>query len=394
MSTRKNTLVSHENFKASPVADYKPFVDYVPAQVSDKQICRIYYYARNPDSGRLERVVVKCNRIKQKSLRLRYARTIADNINRRLREGWNPFVERKTRGNYTTMEELIDGFLKEKGREVRADTMRSYSSMANHFLEWCKCENIEKSYCCLFDEVHARRYMHSVETGGVQNTTYNSYLRFQHTLMLWAMERGLTQYDAFERIKKKREERKHRETIPPALLKEIKEYLIQSGQKEFWVVCLLCYRMFIRPKEIMMLKVGMVNFREWLLEIPSDVAKNHNARTVAIPDKLKPFFASLATLPTSIYIFSDGYKPGRKLLSSRDVGNTWVKIRSALGFAKCYSFYSLKDTGITEMLERGVPAKLVKELADHHSLEMTERYTHKSNARAILSYDDQLGFID
>jgi site-specific recombinase XerD len=39
------------------------------------------------------------------------------------------------------------------------------------------------------------------------------------------------------------------------------------------------------------------------------------------------------------------------------------------------------------MLEAGVPAKLVKELADHSSLEMTEKYTHKSNAKKILEYN-------
>lgn len=62
-------------------------------------------------------------------------------------------------------------------------------------------------------------------------------------------------------------------------------------------------------------------------------------------------------------------------------------MREALGLPTTYQFYSLKDTGITEMLEAGVPAKLVKELADHSSLEMTEKYTHKSNAKKILEYN-------
>ena len=39
------------------------------------------------------------------------------------------------------------------------------------------------------------------------------------------------------------------------------------------------------------------------------------------------------------------------------------------------------------MLEAGVPPKYVKELADHHSLEMAERYTHRSDAKKILEWN-------
>ncbi|MBO7585932.1 MAG: tyrosine-type recombinase/integrase [Bacteroidales bacterium] len=44
----------------------------------------------------------------------------------------------------------------------------------------------------------------------------------------------------------------------------------------------------------------------------------------------------------------------------------------------------LKDTGITEMLESGMPSKFVKDLAGHRSLSMTERYLHVSDAKRIL----------
>ena len=75
------------------------------------------------------------------------------------------------------------------------------------------------------------------------------------------------------------------------------------------------------------------------------------------------------------------------LLNSKRIGRIWGYIRDELKLPVAYQFYSLKDTGITEMLEAGVPAKFVKELADHHSLEMTERYTHKSEAKKILEWN-------
>jgi site-specific recombinase XerD len=60
-------------------------------------------------------------------------------------------------------------------------------------------------------------------------------------------------------------------------------------------------------------------------------------------------------------------------------------MRESLSMPESYHFYSLKDTGITEMLESGMPSKFVKDLAGHHSLSMTERYTHVSDARRILA---------
>ena len=63
---------------------------------------------------------------------------------------------------------------------------------------------------------------------------------------------------------------------------------------------------------------------------------------------------------------------------------TWQKMRENLSLPDSYHFYSLKDTGITEMLESGMPSKFVKDLAGHHSLSMTERYLHVSDARRIL----------
>jgi Phage integrase family. len=77
----------------------------------------------------------------------------------------------------------------------------------------------------------------------------------------------------------------------------------------------------------------------------------------------------------------------KRVLDTKAVGRKWKEMRDSLKMPAAYQFYSLKDTGITEMLEAGVPAKFVKELADHHSLEMTEKYTHRSDAKKILEWN-------
>ena len=138
-----------------------------------------------------------------------------------------------------------------------------------------------------------------------------------------------------------------------------------------------------------MLRVGNIDFEACLLTIPSDVAKNHCDRVLGVPDEIMAYFRTLRDLPPEWYIFSDRntYNPGPKQVAPTRIAERWAQMRDELKLPASYQFYSLKDTGITEMLEAGVPAKYVKELADHHSLEMTERYTHKSEAKKILEWN-------
>lgn len=131
----------------------------------------------------------------------------------------------------------------------------------------------------------------------------------------------------------------------------------------------------------------ILDYNNKMLKIPSFVAKNHNERVLALPDDIYDFLVKYKDLNGDLYIFSTGYNPGKQLIDTRASGRTWSVMRAALQLPMSYQFYSLKDTGITEMLEQGMPAKYVKELADHHSLEMTEKYTHKSSAKKILEYN-------
>ena len=110
------------------------------------------------------------------------------------------------------------------------------------------------------------------------------------------------------------------------------------------------------------------------------MAKNHNARTIGVPAEIMAYLNNLRNHEPDDYIFSKGYLPGPELKTSKDTARTWAQMREQLRL-------SLKDTGITELLERGVPAKYVKELADHSSLVVTERYMHKTEAKIILKHN-------
>jgi integrase len=86
------------------------------------------------------------------------------------------------------------------------------------------------------------------------------------------------------------------------------------------------------------------------------------------------------------YLFGDNFLPNRKEAFRRRFDKEWDKMRTALSLPKEMQLYSLRDTGITEMLKTGIDPLSVKQHADHHSLEMTTIYSNHvdSNLAKII----------
>ena len=64
-------------------------------------------------------------------------------------------------------------------------------------------------------------------------------------------------------------------------------------------------------------------------------------------------------------------------------------MRRALGFSERYKFYSLKDTGITNMLKANADILSVRDQARHSSILITDIYTPKDIKAAneyIMNY--------
>lgn len=362
-----------------------PFVTFKPAEYRSGENSYIFFYALDPTSNKLKRKIVKLNHIHKKTDRDRYARLMLHTINEKLFAGWNPFLEEMA-AKGVTIEDAIAKFMAVKTKNLRKDTLRSYRSFTESFLHWLKDNRMSDKFCVLLDKACVIRYLDYLEVEkSLSNRSYNNYASFMFTLFEFFVSKDWIKENPAADIPKKRIDNKTRIIIPKDVRKRIKDYFLDTTPSYYYVM-LLCYRMLIRPKEIAMLKIENVDFKNGILTIPSFVAKNHNERSLGIPDEIMDYFKSIAMMPSDWYIFSDRntYRPGKKPMAPTRISERWSEMRDALHLPKEYQFYSLKDTGITEMLEAGVAPKYVKELADHHSLEMTEKYTHRSNAKKIM----------
>lgn len=360
------------------------FVDFRPAEIHDNaSSTTIVFYAKNPSTGLLERQRMKLNHIHDKRERMKYGRMMVQQINRQLYDGWNPVVEKSGMSKVVTVADAVRLY-KKSYTGNRPDSLRTYDSQTKIFLEFCTLYNMCDKPIYEFGRQAAQRYMLHVEDRDVSSKTYNNYVRFMGQFFNFCVDKGLTKDNPFSSIKLKRVDEKKRTIIPPEVRSKVMDYLVREKMDGFRLICLLTYHCLIRPKELLMLKVSYISMRNNLIIIPAEVAKNHCERQISMPMEIAILMADhIKSATTDLYLFSDDYKPGKKLMTTRDTGRTWSNMRKAIGLPACYQFYSLKDTGITEMLEAGVPAKMVQELADHHSLEMTQKYVGKSHAEDI-----------
>lgn len=361
---------------------------YKPAYVSVGKETIVVYYALEPISGQLVRKRIKLNHIKDQTVRMKYARKLCAEINRKLMSGWSPFMPYGA--PVITFKKALAKFQDEKSRELRSDSIRCYNSYIRYFKEYLRKRRMTEAEPADFSTAFAKEYMVSVGEQ-VSARTYNGYLRFQKTFFNWLIENEYISRNPFNGIKTKRVDEKMRTTIPKNVRKQIEDYFISIGKFEFTIFMRATYKCFVRPKELCQIRIEDYNKKTGILTIPARVAKNHKERKIAITSDIAKYLNTLDA-PNFYYIFSDGWRPGKKLMTTRDSGREWAYMRKALKLPMCYQFYSLKDSGITEMLEAGVPAKFVKELADHASIQTTEKYTKASRAEDIRKYSEGLIF--
>ena len=168
-------------------------------------------------------------------------------------------------------------------------------------------------------------------------------------------------------------------------------------EPDFLFACYLLYYCFIRPVEMTRLRVRHFNLKACTLTIPGELSKNKTTQTVSLPKKVIQYGIDIGVFsaPLDDFIFSYRLKPGQEEIDPKHFRDHWDNVRRALGLKKEWKFYSLKDTGITEMCDRNVAPRHVKDQARHSSLAITDIYLQKSASKApgnwdIIGYDGAL----
>lgn len=363
-----------------------PYIEYTPPKLTQGKIWYITYYVQDPKTMRLKRMRIKVNRGDTLRERKVMAKAIMGRLSEKLAMGWNPLVEKFAPKAYKKLFEAFDAFLDAKRRELEANSLRSYMSFIKTIREWLQVHGCdENTYACGFTGSMAIDFMESIESNPkISPRTYNNYLIFCRVLFDWMVEREYVSENPFTSIRRKPKKltKKKRRILSDAELSRLWEYL-ESENQEYLVICMLCYCCLMRPKEISMLKCSDIRLDSQTVLVRGEIAKNDNTSSRTIPDVMMQYVHRLDLSNPKLFLFGNhshfDFSPGKTAVPERKIAMFWNRcVREECGFPMEVMFYSLKDTGITNMAAAGVPVSFIQQQADHSSLAMTSIYCQRS----------------
>ena len=371
-----------------------PFIDYIPAELKERKTWVIEYYAIDPyETNPSKRLKRRRNRVKpmvNKTERRKFAKRIITNLNTKLAEGWTPFINEENKKSFTELKVIFEVFLKEVEQQIkkdvlRPDTLRAYNSYTNNFKKYLIDIRKENLFVNEFKEKLCRDFLNVIFFERNNSAkTHNNYLTFLGIISKWMIRKQYISNDPTKSISKIKETEKKRQIIPKTIRELIFKHFLKTN-KGYHVLCLVAYYCLIRRTELTKLKVSDVILKNGIISIPGTISKNKKTQIVTIPLELMNFLVNhLNGSKNSDYLFSENkFKTGQKQLDPKKISDTWSKMRKALNIDDSYQWYSLKDTGITNYLQLGIPTIDVKNQARHHSISQTETYIPKTIMKAV-----------
>lgn len=362
----------------------------------------VCFYCFDPMSGRNKRKKYMLGRCKTRREVQRRSKMMIHNLARKLESGWNPWIENSSSLTFSLFSQVAETYhdylyKRLNDHSLREDTVCSYVSYLNIFRQWVEKRG-DVTYMYQLDRLVVSQFLDYVYIE--RNNTFvtrNNYLGWLRSFSSYLTERGYLTEDPCAGLHnvKIRGYVKERTVIPDDVLRQIRDYL-EHNNRHYLLACYLTHYMCIRPKELSRMRVGDINIGRSTITLMGDQTKNHDSVTITMPHKVARLMAELGIFKyhSDCYLFSDGFIPGEHQRSEKQFRDYWMHhVRKDLKFSSKYVYYSLKDTGITNMLRSGVDPITVRDQARHSSLAITNTYTPldiKAANPLMMKYDGVL----
>lgn len=336
----------------------------------------IDYYILDPVHKRSVRRRIKLNRVPKGKTREVYARVVLRNLNEKLMRGWNPLTEQDVPLAIDSLAQALNVWVENKTNQLRHSSPSTYSSFTEVFRQWCDRKRLLSEPAHRFNRNHAIEFLAYVsDERKVKNGTYNNYLVFFAMLMKWMIERGYRTDNPFTNFSRRKQIAKSRVYLTDEDRVEMAEW-IKTNNPAFWLPCMFVYGTLIRPAELGRLRVEDVLLDRQVVHLSSDVTKSGDERMPAIPNWMLDELIAMDfhKQPGKAWLVSSDLVPGNHPSSKHFMMRHFKRMAKALHWPKTKQFYSLRDTGIIQLIRDGVELLHVMQQADHKSLTTTNSY--------------------
>ena len=312
-----------------------------------------------------------------------YGEALIKRITQKLLEGWNPWIEESHKEEYELFADVCNKYrvylakmVKEGG--LKPGTRRNYEGKLDFLQKWLNGDE-HITYIYQFNKTLISKFLDYVLVGR-NNTlrTRNNYIGWLKSFSSYLVERGYVQKNPTDGINVTTKlQHKNRDVIPNDVLLEIKFHL-EKENKHFLLACYFLHYLFVRPGEMCSIRIRDISLDKKTLYLSGSYTKNRRDAVVTVPNHVIELMKELGIFsrPKNYYIFGNSFKPGSEPIKARLYSLYWDnKVRKALNLPATYKFYSLKDTGITNMIKSKADLLSVRDQARHSSVDITNIYT-------------------
>ena len=332
----------------------------------------VFYYFRDPETNKWVRLKEWISQtLLTKSSRYARAGEIIKRINLKLRQGFNPFADNNK--GLTSIMSALDNFLTSKGYSVRQRTIFSYRSYIKQFKEWLVINNLNNTSVESFSFYQAQDYMdYCCSRKKIKNRTFNNILSALRCIFNFFIEKEMILVNPFNKVKEFAVEESEIIAFSRDDLDIVHDHL-PTFCYELYVISLLIFSCFLRPQEIVRLRIRHLKNINDRITIPGNVSKNKKNEGTTVPRQLKQAIRGLQLdYPDDYYVFGKNLKPSEKPTAPTRIAGKWKKFSEKYGIRK--NIYALKHTGNGMALERGINTRDLQLQNRHSSLEMTQKY--------------------
>lgn len=378
-----------------------PVGKYIPAKVyKGKPDWYVYFSYEYPDAEhrpegkRLKRFIKKggFNRTKDKKQKEQQFQALASAYNYLMKNGWSPFHN----DNLSTPDDMedknllfcLDYVLNVKKVNIRRRSYESYKDTIRVFREYLKAKKLEYIYPKMLTVpivIGFGDYM--LNEKKYAGKTFNTHRTALSIFLGELKNRGIITSNPALAIKIQAETTKSHVPFSTEQRAVLKDYFAKNNPR-LGYFCQFVYYAYIRPLELLSVRVGDIDLTRRVIVIKGEYSKNRKQQSIYIPDGLARTILDMELHKHSPSDFVFGYQlqTGPKQYSRNRVSETHKDILRALKMSADHNLYSWKHSGVVDAYNLTKdPYKLMRQLR-HHSLEMTMRYLRS------LGCDDNFTF--
>ena len=373
-STQKTPLANNNSID---------IVGYTYPQLYTGKEWYIGFMAYDPALGKSRRKRYKINFIDSVTKRRRYASQLITRLTIKLEQGWNPWIEAESGNSYHYFSDVCTNyiiFLTKMYNEdqLREKTFTDYNYRLQAVIKWNLTRKVPITYIYQFDRQFIQEFLDYIflEENNSPRTR-NNYLNWIKSFCAFLVSKMYFKTRPTEGIAALRVPKKtDRIVIAENDLFRLNEYLERTN-KHFMLACYVQHYALIRPKEMSHIRISDISLKNQTIFVSGQFSKNREDAIVTLPAKVAKLMIELDVFksPGKYYLFGKDFKPSATRRDEKQFREYWSKtVRKELNFTEKYKFYSLKDTGITNML-RTCDVITVRDQARHSSILMTNLYT-------------------